>query len=73
MVGIRFKDATEERKALEVLIGRVSFRSCADGLTIVPPGALSLLASHGLKFAVEGPASYERSVPAIRNPAATPV
>lgn len=72
MVGIRFNDATDERKGLGLLIGRVSFRSFADGLTLVPPSALSLLASNGLKFSVEGPASYERSVPAIRNPAATP-
>jgi hypothetical protein len=70
MVGIRFQDASTERKALGLLIGRFSFKSFDDGLTIVPPSALSVLAAEGLKFTVEGQASYERRIPSIRNPAA---
>jgi hypothetical protein len=68
MVGIRFHDRATELKAFGLLIGRVSFKSFSDGLTIVPPDALTILASHRLKFDVEGPAGYERSILTLRNP-----
>jgi hypothetical protein len=67
MVGIRFHDRATELKAFGLLLGRISFKSFSDGLTIVPPEALTILASHQLKFDVEGPAGYERSIPTVRS------
>ena len=73
MIRIRFPDAATERRALGYLAGRFSFRSWADGETLVPEPALAALAVAGIPFTVEGPATYERSIPAVRNPAPTAV
>ena len=70
---IRFPDETTERKALGYMAGRFSFKSWATGETMVPDAALSQLAHAGIRFTVEGPAPYEKLVPPIRVPTATPV
>lgn len=67
MISIRFPDPTVERRALGYLAGRFSFRSYASGETVVPEGALAALAVQGISFSVQGPASYEQSVPPVRN------
>ncbi|HWE94153.1 MAG TPA: hypothetical protein VG269_09335 [Tepidisphaeraceae bacterium] len=72
MIRILFSDAATERKALGFLAGRFSFKSWANGETVVPEAALSALAVEGISFTVIGRATYEQSVPTVRNsPAAT--
>jgi hypothetical protein len=73
MVLIRFPDRSAERRALGYLAGRFAFKTWSDGRTLVPESALPHLAIEGISFTVEGPATYEDSVPAIRNPAAPAV
>ena len=73
MIRIRFPDTTSERRALGYLAGRFAFRSWADGETLVPEPALAALAVQGISFTVEGPATYEQSIPAVRGPAAPAV
>ncbi len=68
MVIIRFPDAQTERRALGFLAGRFSGKSYATGETVVPEAALADLALEGIKFSVEGPATYERLAP-LRDPA----
>ena len=68
---IRFPDPAAERRALGFLAGRFSFKSRADGVTLVPDYALSSLAREGIPFLVDGPASYEQLVPTLRNPPAS--
>lgn len=59
MIRIRFPDEASERRALGHLAGRFSFKSWASGETLVPETALVSLALEGLRFNVEGPATYE--------------
>lgn len=73
MIRIRFPDAGMERRALGYLSGRFSFKSFADGATLVPPDALAELAFQGIPFRVEGPATYEQYIPTVRDPAAPAV
>ena len=73
MIRIRFPDPASERRALGYLAGRYSFKSWADGVTLVPDHALSSLAREGIAFLVEGPATYEQIVPALRTPPAPAV
>jgi hypothetical protein len=73
MIRIRFNNADSERRALGYLSGRFSFRSWADGETLVPEQALAALAVEGIPFVVIGPATYDRSIPPLRNPPATAV
>ncbi len=73
MILIRFPDLKEKMKALAFLPGRFSFKSWATGEMLVPEAALPYMAVEGITFTVEGPASYERHVPAFRNPPATAV
>ena len=70
MIIIRFADSESERRGLGYLAGRFSFKSWASGETMVPDAALPYLAREGIRFSVEGPASYERQLPAFRDPAA---
>jgi hypothetical protein len=72
MIRIRFSDVDAKRRALAYLAGRFSFRSWATGEMLVPEAALPYLAVEGVSFIVEGPASYEQSLPAVRDtPAST--
>jgi hypothetical protein len=73
MVRIHFPDAAAKRRALGYLAGRFSFKSWASGEMLVPESALPFLAVEGIAFNVEGPATYEQRVPAVRNPPAVAV
>ena len=73
MILIRFPDADAKRRALGYLAGRFSFKSWATGEMTVPETALAYLASENIPFSVEGQATYERLISAIRTPSAAPV
>jgi hypothetical protein len=73
MIIVRFPDAQAKRWALGYLAGRFSFKSWATGEVMVPEVALPFLATEGIPFFVEGPATYERIVPALRSPSAPAV
>jgi hypothetical protein len=73
MIIIRFPDAGAERRALGFLAGRFSFKSWANGETMVPEQALGSLAAEGISFIVQGPAKYEQLATALRNPPASAV
>jgi hypothetical protein len=73
MIRIRFPDPAQERLALGYLAGRFSFKSWSTGETIVPEVALAHMATEGIAFSVVGPATYDQSIPSVRDPAAAPV
>src|SRR2546425_1209706 len=60
MIIIRSPDEATEQKGLGFLIGRYSGHSWATGEVLVPDEALAALAREGIRFTVEGPATYER-------------
>ena len=60
MVIVRFPDIETRRKALSFLLGRFPGKSWATGEVMVPEQALSHLAAEGIRFSVEGRATYER-------------
>jgi len=62
MIVIRFDDTDTKRRALGFLAGRFSFKSWATGEMAVPEAALAHLATAGIAFSVEGPATYERLI-----------
>jgi hypothetical protein len=70
MIIIRFPDADSKRRALGFLAGRFSFKSWASGEMAVPETAPAYLATEGIAFSVEGPASFERLILAVRAPPA---
>ncbi|HXE52971.1 MAG TPA: hypothetical protein VN541_08155 [Tepidisphaeraceae bacterium] len=73
MIRIRFSNPQAERRGLGYLAGRFPFKSWSTGETLVPEPALAALAVEGISFTVEGPATYEQSVPSVRNPPATAI
>jgi hypothetical protein len=73
MIRIRFPDPQMERRALGYLAGRFSFKSWADGVTLVPDHALPCLAREGISFVVDGPATYEQLISTVRNPPASAI
>ena len=73
MVIIRFDEEETEKKALDFLIGRYSFKTWANGDLMLPEQALGALAAEGVTFRVRGPATYEHFLPTLRNPASAPV
>jgi hypothetical protein len=73
MIRIRFTDESAKRRALAYLAGRFSFKSWASGEMLVPEHALAALAREGISYLVEGPATYEQVVEALRNPPASAV
>jgi hypothetical protein len=73
MVIIRFPDSAIERRGLGYLMGRFSFKSWANGDTLVPAAALPYLAMEGITFTVVGPATYEQLAPTLRDPASPAV
>jgi hypothetical protein len=73
MVIIRFHDHETELKALDFLIGKFPFKTWANGNLMIPAEALPHLAVEGIQFQVEGPATYEHSVPTVRDPASATV
>lgn len=73
MILIRFADSEAERQALGFLAGRFTFKTWTGGETVVSEAALAGLAQQGIRFSVEGRATYDRLVPAIRDSAASAV
>jgi hypothetical protein len=73
MIQVRFPDSTTEAIALGFLAGRFSFKSFADGTTLVPEAALGHLAAQNIQFTVAGKAAYEQVVPTIRDSSAPEV
>lgn len=73
MVVIRFDDIEDEKRAIDFLAGRFSFKTWSNGELMLPEPALGPLAAEGLGFHVQGPASYEHFLPALRDPAPAPV
>jgi hypothetical protein len=73
MVIIHFEDAEMEKKALEFLAGRCSFKTWESGDLMLPEPAVGELAARGIVFQSKGPATYEHFLPSIRNPVASAV
>jgi hypothetical protein len=73
MIQIRFPDIDAKKRALGFLTGRFSFTTHRSGEMLVPHAALAELAVAGIKFSVEGPATYGQAVPVLRAAAPTPV
>ena len=73
MVIIRFQDEAEKKRALGWLAGRFSFKSWSGGQMLVPESALAPLALEGIRFASEGPATYEQILASLRIPAAAAI
>jgi hypothetical protein len=73
MVIINFEDAGMEKKALEFLVGRCSFKTWDNGDLMLPEPALGELAAQGIAFRTKGPATYEHFLPSVRNSAASTV
>ena len=69
MVIITFPDRATLKKALGFLLGRFSGRVLKNGEHIVPEGALVALAEQGISFTVQGKASYEKQIAALRSAA----
>jgi hypothetical protein len=69
MIIIRFAELESERKALGYVVGRFPFTSRATGEMFVPAAALPYLALEGVRFTVEGPATYEQIIAAARSAA----
>ncbi len=69
MIRIRFTDEAAKRRALGFLAGRFSFKSWATAKMLVPDYALPALALEGITFIVEGRATYEQIIAAVRTPA----
>ncbi len=69
LIRIRFPDHESKRKSGN-LAGRFSFTSYATGELLVIETALPALASEGIRFTAEGPATYAEAIPAFRTTAA---
>jgi hypothetical protein len=65
---IRFLDADSKHRALGSLPGRYPGKSWSSGEMMVPEEAFGFLAREGVRFTVEGPATYEQ-IASLRNPA----
>ena len=68
MIIIRFADEQMKRRALGFLPGRFPGKSWATGEMMVAEEALAAMAREGIRFTVEGPATYEQ-LASFRNPA----
>ena len=69
MVTLRFPDRETEKRALGFLIGRFSGRVLRTGEHLVPEAALEALADQNIPFTVQGKATYEQQVAALRGTA----
>ena len=65
MICLRFPDAASERRALGYVAGRFSFTSWVSGHLLVSDDALPFLAREGIRFTVEGPATYQQLIPQV--------
>jgi hypothetical protein len=73
MVTITFPDRETEKKALGFLLGRFSGKVLRSGEHLVPETALAALADANIPFTVQGKATYEQQLAAIRGAAAAPI
>jgi hypothetical protein len=73
MVVITFADKETRKKALGFLFGRFSGKALKSGEILVPEAALAALADQNISFTVQGKASYEKQIAALRGAAADPV
>ena len=73
MVTIRFSDRDMEKRALAFLLGRFSGRVLRSGEHLVPEAALEALADQNIPFSVQGKATYEQQLAAIRGASAPPI
>jgi hypothetical protein len=69
MITITFPDRETEKRGLGFLLGRFSGRVLKSGEHIVPEAALEALADQGISFHVQGKATYEQQVAALRGAA----
>lgn len=73
MVTITFPDRETEKLALAFLLGRFSGRALRSGEHLVPAAALEALAEQNIPFTVQGKATYEQQVAAIRGSASSSI
>jgi hypothetical protein len=73
MVTICFPDRDTEKRALAFLLGRFSGRVLRSGEHLVPEAALEALAQQNIPFTVQGKATYEQQVAAIRGSASSSI
>ena len=60
MIIVRFPTVEMRRRALAFLLRHFSGKSWSTGEVMVPEAALSPMATEGILFTVEGPATYDR-------------
>ena len=70
MIAITFQDRPTEKRALAFLLGRFSGHVLKSGEHLVPEAALEALADQGIPFTVQGKATYEQQLAAIRGASA---
>ena len=73
MVTITFSDRETQKRALGFLLGRFSGRVLKTGEHLVPEAALEALADQNIPFTVQGKATYEQQIAAIRDTTPTTV
>jgi hypothetical protein len=73
MIRIQFPDRETEIKGLAILMSRFSGKVLRGGLHIVPEAALEALTAAKIPYSVEGPATYEHEVAALRGDAAAAI
>jgi hypothetical protein len=66
MVIITFPDEKTQKRALGFLLGRFSGKVLKTGEHIVPEAALAALSEQNIVFTVQGKASYEQQIAALR-------
>ena len=62
MIIVRFPNVQMRRRALAFLLRRFSVKSWRTGEVMVPEAALPHMATEGIVFTVDGPATYDRVV-----------
>jgi len=73
MVIITFPDRAAETRALAFLLGRFSGRVLRTGEHLVPEAAVEALADQNIPFSVQGKATYEQQLAAVRGAASPPI
>jgi hypothetical protein len=73
MITITFPNRDVEKRAVGFLLGRFSGRVLKSGEHLVPEAALEALADQGISFTVQGKATYEQQVAALRGAVPTSV
>lgn len=66
MITITFPNHETEKRALAFLLGRFSGRVLKSGEHLVPEAALEALADQNIPFTVQGKATYDQQIAAIR-------